>query len=177
MAHEQHGISKPLATRLFVHQQVQATIKEHIKSLHYWSFGRGNHQSPDYLQTLFSIALFTPTIKLNPSNFTAIFYIFSWGSNWQWISIGLSNELIPSGKLQAISRTNVFDQFLWQHMASPWTTVLTHWGWYEIAAILQTTFWNGFSWMTMYWLRLKFHWTCWSLFPRAQLTIFQHWFG
>ena len=38
-------------------------------------------------------------------------------------------------------------------------------------AISQTTFWSAFSWMKMFELRLKFHW---SLFQRVQLTIFQH---
>ena len=50
--------------------------------------------------------------------------------------------------------------------------VLTHWGRNKMAAILQTIFSNSFSWMKMYESRLKLHW---SLFPRAQLTIFQHW--
>ena len=51
--------------------------------------------------------------------------------------------------------------------------LLTHWGRDKMAAIFQTTFSNGFSWMKMYEFRLTFHW---SLFPRVQLTIFQHWF-
>ena len=51
---------------------------------------------------------------------------------------------------------------------------LTHWGGDKMAAILLATFWDAFSWMKMYELRLKFH--C-SLFLRDQLTIFQHWFG
>ena len=50
---------------------------------------------------------------------------------------------------------------------------LTHWGRDKMAAISQTTFSNAFSWMKMYKFRLRFHW---SLFPRVQLTIFQHWF-
>ena len=50
---------------------------------------------------------------------------------------------------------------------------LTHWGWDKMAAIFQTTFSNAFSWMNIYQFRLKLHW---SLFPRVQLTIFQHWF-
>ena len=50
---------------------------------------------------------------------------------------------------------------------------LTHWGRDKIDAISQTTFSNAFSWMKMLELRLKFHW---SLFPRVQLTISQHWF-
>ena len=50
---------------------------------------------------------------------------------------------------------------------------LTHWGRDKMAAIFQTTFSNGFSLMKMYEFRLKFHW---SLFPRVQLAIYQHWF-
>ena len=52
------------------------------------------------------------------------------------------------------------------------TMHLTHWGRDKMAAIFQTTIWNAFSWMKMYAFRLSFHW---SLFPRDQLTIFQHW--
>ena len=50
---------------------------------------------------------------------------------------------------------------------------LTHWGRDKIAAVSQTTFSNAFSWMKMFEIRLRFHW---SLFLRVQLTIFQHWF-
>ena len=42
-----------------------------------------------------------------------------------------------------------------------------------MAAIFQTTFSDAFSWTKMYIFWLRFHW---SLFPRVQLTIFQHWF-
>ena len=42
-----------------------------------------------------------------------------------------------------------------------------------MADIFQTKFWNAFSWMEMFELRLKFHL---SLFLRVQLTIPQHWF-
>ena len=42
--------------------------------------------------------------------------------------------------------------------------ILTHWGRDEIDAISQTTFANAFSWMKMYWFRVKFHW---NYFPRA----------
>ena len=51
--------------------------------------------------------------------------------------------------------------------------LLTHWGRDKMAAIFRTTFSNRFSWMKMYEFRLIYHW---SLFPRVQLTIFQHWF-
>ena len=49
---------------------------------------------------------------------------------------------------------------------------LTHWGQGKMDTISQTIFSNAFSWMKMFQLRLKFHW---SLFPRVQSTIFQHW--
>ena len=42
-----------------------------------------------------------------------------------------------------------------------WDTVdvsLTHSGRDKMAAILQTTFWNAFSWMKMFDFPLKFHW-------------------
>ena len=41
----------------------------------------------------------------------------------------------------------------WQYQA-----ILTHWGRDQMAAIFQTTFSNGFSWMKMYEFRLTFHW-------------------
>ena len=50
-------------------------------------------------------------------------------------------------------------------------TSLTHWGRDKMAAIIQTTLSNAFSWMKMLEFRLKFHW---SLFLRVQLTRFQH---
>ena len=49
---------------------------------------------------------------------------------------------------------------------------LTHWGRDKMADIFQTTVSNAFSWMKMFKFRLRFQW---SLFPRVQLTIFQHW--
>ena len=53
-------------------------------------------------------------------------------------------------------------------------SLLIHWGWDEMAAISQRTPWSAFSWMKIYELRLKY---LWILFPGAQVTIFQHWFG
>ena len=53
------------------------------------------------------------------------------------------------------------------------TTILTHWSRNNMAAIFLTTFSNEFSWMKMHKFRLRFHW---SLFPRVQWAIFQHWF-
>ena len=48
---------------------------------------------------------------------------------------------------------------------------LTHWDRDKMAAIFQMTFSNAFSWMKVYKFLLRFHW---SLFPKDQLTIFQH---
>ena len=53
---------------------------------------------------------------------------------------------------------------------STYCSTLTHWGWDKMAAIFHTTFSNACSRMKMY----KF-WFHWSLFPRIQLTVFQHW--
>ena len=50
---------------------------------------------------------------------------------------------------------------------------LTHWGRDRMEAISQTTFSSAFSWMKMFELESKFHW---SSFLRVQLTIFHHWF-
>ena len=55
---------------------------------------------------------------------------------------------------------------------TPKTIKLTHWGRHKMAAVLQTTLSNAFSWMKMLEFRLRFHW---SLFLRVQLTIIQHW--
>ena len=52
-------------------------------------------------------------------------------------------------------------------------TYLPHWGRGKMAAIFQTTSSNAFSWMKVYEFRSRFHW---SLFLRAQLILFQHWF-
>ena len=48
---------------------------------------------------------------------------------------------------------------------------LTHWGRDKMAAIFQTTFWDGFSWVKIHEFWWIFHW---SLFPGSQLTIFKH---
>ena len=50
---------------------------------------------------------------------------------------------------------------------------LTHWGRDKMAAILQTTLSNAFSWMKMLEFWYKFYW---SLLLRVQFTIIQHWF-
>ena len=54
-----------------------------------------------------------------------------------------------------------------------WAVLVSHWGRDKMDAILQTTLSNAFSWMKMHEFRLRFHW---SLFPKFELTIFQHCF-
>ena len=84
------------------------------------------------------------------------------------------------------SRMASLDGFTWLLVASEITKqnmgklitsmhleFLTHWGRGKMDAIFQTTFSNAFSWMKMFKFRLRFHW---NLFPRVQLTLFQHWF-
>ena len=55
----------------------------------------------------------------------------------------------------------------------PRDTPLTHLPLGKMAAISHTIFSNAFSWMKSFIFCLKFHW---SLFLRAQLTIFHQWF-
>ena len=50
---------------------------------------------------------------------------------------------------------------------------LTGGGLNKMATIFQTTFSNAFSWIKIVAFWWKFHW---NLFPRVQLTTFQHWF-
>ena len=70
----------------------------------------------------------------------------------------------------------IFAIYMYQPISSTFISMLdmnlTHWGRDKMAAISQTTFSSAFSWMKMFELRLKFHW---SLFLRVQLTIFQCW--
>ena len=49
---------------------------------------------------------------------------------------------------------------------------ISHWSRDKMAAILQTTFSNAFSWMKVFGFRLIFHW---NLFPRVQLVQIMAW--
>ena len=100
---------------------------------------------------------------------------------WKFWKLTFSKHNQPLSQ-QAIISTNG-DQDLCIHMASPSTTALRwsnleysglkQWGRDKMATIFQATVSNAFSWVKIYWFRLRFHS---SLFPRVQLTIFQHWF-
>ena len=94
--------------------------------------------------------------------------IWVWNMKFHWWVQSLMHVPIPSliGDNFWITSTVVAHA----HLNNHW---LTHWGRDKMAAISQTTLSNAFSWMKLLEFRLKFHW---SLFLRAQLTIFQHWF-
>ena len=80
-----------------------------------------------------------------------------------------NNNKVTTSKLLSVS----FD-FISLHPRSNRCVcfISTNWGRYKLAAIYHTTFSNAFSWLKMYKFRLRFHW---NLFPRVQLTLFQHW--
>ena len=66
------------------------------------------------------------------------------------------------------------ERYLYISHVNHWVLIISiHWGRCRMAAIFQTTCSNAFSWMKIYAFRLRFYWT---LFPRNQLMIFQHWF-
>ena len=54
-----------------------------------------------------------------------------------------------------------------------WALYLTHWGRDKMAAVSQTTFSSALSWMKIYEIWHKLHW---SLFLRVELTQFQRWY-
>ena len=88
-----------------------------------------------------------------------------------WVNYRWGNGMVPSDN--TLWPEPMLTQVLEHHMKSPRANELTNWGRDKMAAISQTTFSNAFSSMKMFEFRLKFHW---SLFPRVQWTIFQHWF-
>ena len=116
---------------------------------------------------------YSPIIKIAFYTETLL-AIICFNADWLSRSIGQQYTLSLSKenphKLKMYPSTKMLMK-VWSVMLLP--SWLTHWGPDKMAAISQTTFSNVFSWMKMYEFRLRFHW---SLFPRVQLTIFQHWF-
>ena len=118
------------------------------------------------------ICVFTPIFKAAPyfpkavGSHDPIFIIF-WNQNlFQDTSIFETGPYSPKA-------VGSMDPNFEIPSASPAKIQLKHWGLGKMAATLQTTFPNVFSWMKLHEFRLKFHW---SLFLWVQLTIFQHWF-
>ena len=81
-----------------------------------------------------------------------------------------SLKFVPQGPID--NESAWFQAKAW-HWTSNNHPALTHLSLDKMAAISQTVFSNAFTWMKMYELRLKFHW---SLFLRVQMGITQHWF-
>ena len=79
----------------------------------------------------------------------------------------------PDGISELIQNLVLGKYFQRHGAASILKAHLTHWDRDKMATIFQTTFSNAFSWMKMYRFQFRIHS---SLFPRVQLTIFQHWF-
>ena len=85
---------------------------------------------------------------------------------------GLLNNMV--GSIPTVIVNISASQFKLVECLSQWMSqTLTHWGWDKIATNSLRTFSNAFPWMKIYKLRLRFHW---SLFPRVQFIMFQHWF-
>ena len=120
--------------------------------LHYWPFVRGTSH------------WWTPLKKASDAEL------------WCFIDLRLNKRLSKQSKccwfeMPSCSLWNHYNvKRLWNWRT---TSSLTHWGLDKMVVIFQTTFSNAFSWLEMWKLRLRFHW---SVFPRVKLKIFQHWF-
>ena len=117
----------------------------------------------------------TKTKVVMPS-FFKIFAIWSYSANWElsWCQLCHHGLGATSDKKMAWWQLGFYLVSLKLKKPKCSTIVqLTYWGRDKMAAIFQTTFLNAFSCKKMFEFWLKFHW---RLFPRVQLTIFQHWF-
>ena len=86
-------------------------------------------------------------------------------STGRWVNICIFHQC--GGLVSSIShKTHMFTHLL----LGIWMPL---WGQDKMATIFQTTYSNAFSWMKIYEFWFKCHW---SLLPRVQLIIFQHWF-
>ena len=98
------------------------------------------------------------------------------GNTYQYM-LYIYNYLIHKIKENYPQYTKSIDQLIWNRFPTNSSTYRGHaintLRPRQMDAISQTTFSNAFSWMKMFEFRLKFHW---SLFPRVELTILQHWF-
>ena len=71
-----------------------------------------------------------------------------------------------------VMNSRIIDEYVYV-CPDPTGIFLSHWGRDTMANIFQTTFWNTFSGMKTYEVRLTFHWI---LFLRVHLAIFHHCF-
>ena len=114
----------------------------------------------------FTLTWNSETILIGPVSFIIIMIILS-----KWVPSHYLNQcwhivhLTPRNNFQLNIYQNSYIFIQEMH--------LTHWDRDKMNAILQMTFPSAFSWMKMYYFRLRFHW---NLFVGVQLTIFQYWF-
>ena len=91
----------------------------------------------------------------------------------QTFSIGTENGSSPVRHRAIIwSNGGLWYSLVMHAYAPPGRNRLTHCNRDKMAVIFQAAFSNAFSWMKMYKLPLRFHW---SLFQRIRLTMFPHW--
>ena len=119
-----------------------------------------------------NLTIIGPDNGLSPGRRKAIIWtnagillIGPWGTNCSEIWIGIHTFSLKKIHLKMSS-------VKWRPFCLG-INVLTHWRRDTMAAIFEMPFSNAFSWMKMSGFRLRFRR---SLFPRVQLTIFQHWF-
>ena len=93
------------------------------------------------------------------------------GQHWSLRRHQLHTDVLRSAGKDRASSFMLFDTIMeWRLVAPP---VLTNWGRDRMVAIFQTAFSNAFYWIQNIVLWWNFHY---KLFPRVQVTIFQHWF-
>ena len=121
--------------------------------------------SSTYIFTVVPVGLQSSYVLWVDTSLVAIYLCWTSGGQLA-LSPDICEEL-HCGSVYSLSVTN-------GKLGTSWSFLgLAHWGRDKMAAIFQTTFANAFFWMKMHEFRLRFHW---NLFPRVQLTKFQHWF-
>ena len=123
--------------------------------------------------SVYSMALFSPHIQLTVPS--PVHQVAHWVSHFPddifkyiflnedvWTSI--SPKFVPKGPIDNIPA--LVQIMAWRREGDKPLSE-------PMVVKLLTTFSNAFSWMKIYELRFRFNW---SLFPRVQLTISEHWF-
>ena len=82
---------------------------------------------------------------------------------WEWISnfyLHFVMDVITYPCCQGIAFSDaLFLHDIYGNLITKEVIAVTHWGWYKIEAILQTTFSNAFYWTKMYEFQLLFPWS------------------
>ena len=146
-------------------------------SVKWVSIGSGNGLSPVWHQTITWTRAGLLTVGTLGTNFSEIWngiLLFSFKKMHLKLPSVIMAAILSRGRWVSTKSCLIqVRDFTESGSKSAQCFLLTHWGRDKMAAIFQTTFWNGFSWMKMYEFQVKFHW---SLFLEVQLTTCQHWF-